>query len=102
MRRAFVSVSGGRFAARIEMKMRLSMPSTSSRAVRVARAFQISGFASCSMVCAESGSSGGEAAPAGAGAAGRDGSEVEQFPEQGLGLLPAIVGLVTVVTVVAA
>src|SRR5690348_1267326 len=48
-RRALSRRSGGSLPARIEMKMMLSMPSTSSSAVSVARAIQISGLASCSM-----------------------------------------------------
>ncbi|MDN5760230.1 MAG: hypothetical protein L0H59_17190, partial [Tomitella sp.] len=48
-RRALSRRSGGNLPARIEMKMMLSMPSTSSSAVSVARAIQISGLARCSM-----------------------------------------------------
>ncbi|CAM5610321.1 hypothetical protein RLIN73S_01789 [Rhodanobacter lindaniclasticus] len=48
-RRALSRCCGGSLPARIEMKMMLSMPSTSSSAVSVARAIQTSGLASCSM-----------------------------------------------------
>jgi hypothetical protein len=42
--RARPRCSGGSLPARMEMKMMLSMPSTSSSAVRVASAIQVSGF----------------------------------------------------------
>ncbi len=51
-RRALSRCAGGSFPARIEMKMMLSMPSTSSSAVRVASAIQVSGFKRTSTVCA--------------------------------------------------
>ena len=59
MLRALLRCAGGTFAARIEMKMMLSMPSTSSSAVRVASAIQSSGFASWSMGCGSEGCGGG-------------------------------------------
>ena len=49
MRRANSRCAAGNLSTRMEMKMMLSMPSTNSRAVRVAKAIQASGEVKRSM-----------------------------------------------------
>ena len=50
MRRAISRFSGGNLSTKMEMKMMLSMPSTNSRAVRVAKAIQAWGEVNKSLV----------------------------------------------------